>query len=248
MISAHVARARCLIQLNRRTAPPPGTPTPTRAVCVLLSSRAPRPQAKQLVLHNAISALGQAGDVRGTQRLFQLLRDAKRHTTYTWGVLFLAFAASDRLDLVASHFERACRGGEDVGPVGASCLIKIASQRRDLDMALDLYYKMRAARTTFNRCAVGVGRWRECWVFAGTCFPQGRRRAPRSTGVRWGWGGGVRVGCLRGLAFLRRRFLGKSFHAPQPFNRSCASGNRHAGLPGMAGRWGRAAGPCGVHA
>jgi len=38
-----------------------------------------------------------------------------------------------------------------VGPVGASCLIKLCAHRRDLDGALELYYRMCAVRTTLNK-------------------------------------------------------------------------------------------------
>lgn len=41
--------------------------------------------------------------------------------------------------------------GADIGPVGASTMVKLCSNQRDLDLALELYYRMVSIRTTFNR-------------------------------------------------------------------------------------------------
>jgi hypothetical protein len=41
--------------------------------------------------------------------------------------------------------------GTDIGPVGASALMKLISDQNNLDMGLELFYKMTSMRTTFNR-------------------------------------------------------------------------------------------------
>ena len=43
-----------------------------------------------------------------------------------------------------------CRKGIDVGPVCSSVLVKLCAQRRDLPMAMDIFYRL-SGHSTLNR-------------------------------------------------------------------------------------------------
>lgn len=108
-------------------------------------------KAHTVVLNNALTALGAARQVPALDVAFKRVMASSKANSHTWASLFGAYANAGRPDLAVAQFEQACRKGTDIGPMGASALIKLCADQDDLDKGLELFYKMTSTRTTLNR-------------------------------------------------------------------------------------------------
>ncbi|KAF5834553.1 hypothetical protein DUNSADRAFT_8720 [Dunaliella salina] len=108
-------------------------------------------KANTVVLNSALAALGAARLVPALDEVFKRVMASGKANSHTWASLFGAYADAGRPDLAIAQFEQACRKGTDIGPMGASALVKLCANQDDLDMGLELFYKMTSTRTTFNR-------------------------------------------------------------------------------------------------
>ncbi len=72
---------------------------------------------------------------------------------HTYAAAFCALATAGRMDLVVREWDALSRARIDIGPVGASGLIKACCVRRDVGLALRLFDQLLRRRVTFNRYA-----------------------------------------------------------------------------------------------
>jgi len=109
-------------------------------------------KANCLVINSALPALGRDKRLREVEAVLQVARELGMMNTHSHAMVMWAYHEAGRFDLALQYFEDSCRSSVDIGPAGASMLLKLCAQRRDLDLALDCFHKM-TGRTTFNRFA-----------------------------------------------------------------------------------------------
>lgn len=102
----------------------------------LLSSVSP------VELNLALPELGRSGRLEDMERLLAQLLSSGRATDHTLASAFVGYGAAKRLDLALRAWERWSRGGADVGPVACSALLKSCAQLRDVELALQVRWKL----------------------------------------------------------------------------------------------------------
>jgi len=86
---------------------------------------------------------------------------------HTYAAVFGALSDVGRTDEAISIWEQLSGSNVDVGPVGASAIIKACARVRDVSNGLRIFERMLRRRVTFNRYTYNAVRFEECAGGAG---------------------------------------------------------------------------------